>query len=182
MKKFSFYLLLFASAWLVSCNNPQPAKPAHSEEDMIAAAKKVDAKFIEAMNSKNLEGVMSCYAKSPDLVVYSPGETELKGYDNVQKSFADFFGKVAGAKHEFTETNYKVAGDMVIGWGRVRMSMPGKDSASAPMVLEGRYTDVLAYKDSNLVYVIDHASVALPEPPPPAPASPPASPAPPKKK
>lgn len=167
MKKISFYLLVLSCAWIAqSCN--QPAKPAHTEEEMIAAAKAVDAKFIESMNKKDLDGVMSCYWNSPELAMFPPGDdVELKGYDAAKASFAKFFSGPMKANHEFTETNYKVAGDMVIGWGRVRLVVEG-DSASKPMVMEGRYTDVLAYKDSNLVYIIDHASVPMMEPAPPA--------------
>jgi ketosteroid isomerase-like protein len=167
MKKFSFLLFALLNVWVMqSCN--QPAKPAHTEEEMIAAAKALDAKFFNAMNSENLDSVMSCYWNSPDLVVYPPGETEVKGWDALQKSFAGFFANMNGAKHELTETNYKVAGDVVICWGRLKMSVPGPDSTAAPMVMEGRYMDEVANKDGRWVFVVDHASVALPKPAPPA--------------
>lgn len=153
-----------------SCGNQAP-KPAHTDDEMIAAAKAVDVKFIEGMNKEDVGLVMSCYWNSPDLIVYPPDESELKGYEASKESFTKFFAGTSGAKHEIVESNYKVAGDMVIGWGRVKMSVNGPDSTSPRIELNGRYTEVLAYKDSQLVYVVDHASVALP--PPPAGAAPP---------
>lgn len=181
MNKISFYLLIFATVGvMVSCN--QPAKPAHTEDEMIAAAKALDAKFFNAMNTENLDSVMGCYWNSPDLVVYPPGETEKKGWDAVKKSFAGFFYGMDGAKHELTETNYKVQGDAVICWGKLKMYVPRPDSTAAPMVMEGRYMDMVVNKDGNWVYVVDHASVAMAPPPPPtAPTAPPAPPKPPKK-
>jgi|ERR1043165_8860350 ketosteroid isomerase-like protein len=166
MKKLSFYPLLLLAVYIMqSCN--QPAKPAHSEEEMIAAAKAVDAKFIDGMNNKNLNAIMSCYWNSAELEMFPPGEVvELKGYDAAKASFAKFIGNPMKAKHELTETHYKVAGDNVIGWGHVTVTIEA-DSGAAPMVLQGRYTEVLAYKDSNMVYIIDHASIPMQEPGPP---------------
>src|SRR5688572_13335307 len=167
MKKITFYFLVFASVLLVSCN--KPAAPAHSEDDMIAAAKALDAKFIDAMNAENVDGVMSCYWNSPDLVVYSPGALEEKGYDAVKASFTKWFAESSGAKHELSDAIYKVMGDHVLAYGKVKMSMDNPDTTAARIELEGRFTSIMAYKDSNLVYVVDHASIPLPPSPPPAP-------------
>ncbi len=169
MRKTTFFLLLFATVMVMTrCN--QPAKPAHSEEEMIAAAKAVDAKFVEEINKENLDGVMSCYWNSPDLVVYSPGEMELKGYEATKQSFANFFKDMPGARHEMLGTEYRAAGDIVYCWGKVRLTVPAADSLTAPQTMEGRYTSVFAYKDSGMVYILDHASLPLPPPAEPAPA------------
>jgi hypothetical protein len=45
--------------------------------------------------------------------------------------------------------------------------MPASDSASAPMVMHGRYTEVLAMKDSTMVVILDHASIPMPPQAPP---------------
>lgn len=163
MQKISFYVFLFASIWMMqSCS--RFSKKHFTEEGMIYAAKTVDAKFVKGMNSENIDSVMSCYWNNPDLVIYPPDAPQEKGYNAVKASFIKFFETTEGVKHEMIEANYRMAGDMVYSWGKMKMTMPNPDTTAADIQLEGRFTSIYAFKDSALVYVHDHASIPLPPP------------------
>ena len=152
-------LLLASVCILQSCNR---CAKRFTDDQMIEAAKALDAKFIEGMNKEEIDSVMSCYWNDPNIIVYPPDEYELKGWDAAKASYAKFFATIKGAKHELTQANYKVAGDMVLCWGKMRITMSGSDSASTPVVMEGRFTTVVANNDKKWVYIVDHASMALP--------------------
>jgi len=159
MKHLFRSILLLAMVWLLfGC-----AARSDSPELMIANAKVLDQRFIEAYNKGDVDGVMACYWNSPDLVNYSPGSLEERGWQAVRDGVAGFFAGAPGLKAELLETNYMVAGDKVVGWGKWRMTIPtGKGD---PMVISGRYTDVKAKRNGRWVYILDHASVPLPPPP-----------------
>lgn len=143
------------------------AQPGSNPEQLVASAKTVDQQFVDAFNKGDVDAVMATYWKSPDLVIYPPDAMEARGWDAGKAAFAKMLANMHGAKLELTESNYRAAGDMVIGFGKWRMTMPGANGASIEML--GRYTDVIAQRDGKWVYIIDHPSVPLP-PPPPAPA------------
>jgi ketosteroid isomerase-like protein len=86
---------------------------------------------------------------------------EVKGWDAIKEASKAFFESAKGAKAEFLETNYKVAGDVVIGWGKWIITFP--DSAATK--LYGRFTDVKTKRDGKWVYIFDHGSVPLPAAP-----------------
>lgn len=136
-------------------------------EKMIAAAKALDQKFMEAFNKGDVDALMSTYWNSPDLVVYPPGAMEWRGWQAAKESFKEFLANMKGAKLQLTEPNYKVAGDVVMSWGKWRITMPTPDGKTMDMM--GRYTDVKTKKDGKWVYIIDHASAPLPPPPAPEP-------------
>ncbi len=150
-------ILFFAMASLTfgcmsSGENPQ---------QMLAEAKALDQRFVAAYNQGDVDGVMDCYWNSPDLINYSPGALEERGWQAVREGVAAFFASAPGLKAELLESNYKVAGDVVLGWGKWRMTIP---TGGEPVVLTGRYSDVKAERDGKWVYVFDHASVPLPPP------------------
>jgi ketosteroid isomerase-like protein len=154
-----FYLLpLLSVVVMLACN-----EPAHSNQEMVQAARELDIRFIKCLNNKDLEGVMACYWKSPELVMYAPGQLELRGYDAVKESYAKFFAAPGNVSHEVYDTHYRMyGGNAIVGRGRVRLTIPATDSTGTPMVIEGRYTETIEYKDGQWVYVLDHASVPLP--------------------
>ncbi len=134
-----------------------------SPEQMIAAARAVDDKFVEAYNNGDVDAVMETYWNNPGVVLYDPGALEIRGWDAIKMSMAETFSSMPGGRMEFTEKNEMVAGDMVIGWGRWRWTGEMPDGSS--MSMDGRYTDVKAKRDGKWVYIIDHASAPLPPPP-----------------
>jgi ketosteroid isomerase-like protein len=129
-------------------------------EKMIAAARGVDQRFVAAYNRGDVEGVMSNYWNSPDLVVYSPVALQAKGWDAVRAGMAQGLAGSSGARLELTESHYQVAGDVVICWGTWRMNVPSANGFA--LVVEGRYSDVKAQRNGRWVFIMDHASIPWP--------------------
>jgi uncharacterized protein (TIGR02246 family) len=142
---------------------PAGAFAAETPEQMIAAAKALDAAFFKAFNAGDAEGVAATYWRSPDVVSFPPDTMELRGWDAIKAAFPATFQAMAGAKLELLDSHYMVAGEFVITWGKWRMTMPGPDGK--PMSTEGRYTDVKAKRDGKWVYIHDHASAPMGPPP-----------------
>lgn len=162
-------LLAALVAALAGCA-PKAPDPAQQ----IAQAKALDARFVAAFNSGDVEAVMATYENSPELVSYAPDAMEAVGYAAVKEGYAKSFAALPGAKLELVDPHYRAIGDAVIGYGRFKMLTP--PGAGAQMEMTGRYTDVKAERNGKWVYLIDHASVpfTMPDaPPPPAPPPPP---------
>jgi ketosteroid isomerase-like protein len=140
---------------LVGCANEQARNQA-----MIASSRAVDANFTAAYNKGDVDGVMSNYWHSPDLVVYSPVALQARGWDDVKKGMAQGLAGAPGAQIKLTESHYEVHGDVVFCWGTWRMSLGSKDGI--PFVVEGRYSDIKAERDGKWVFIFDHASIPWP--------------------
>lgn len=155
---FRYSLILAVAGFILGC-----APQGDSPEQMIAAAKALDQQFVEAYSKGDVDGVMATYWNSPELVSYSPDAMEARGWQAVRDGLATFFTSTSGAKLELLETNYKVAGNVVFGWGKWRLTIPA--GGDKPMEMLGRYSDVKAKRDGKWVYIFDHASVPLPPSP-----------------
>ena len=139
---------------------PPPAGPTPAE--MVAAANALDQRFMDAFSKGDVEGVMATYWNSPNVVSIGPDGMVTRGYDAIKAGLAGMFGAMPGAKLEPTTSSNDVSGDVVLGSGTWKLTIPAKPK---PQVLEGRYPDVKAMRDGKWVYVMDHASVPLPPPP-----------------
>ena len=164
MKRIFLCAMLFAPAVLFLGCAPQGENP----EGMVASAKELDQQFIAAANKGDVDAIMAYYWNNPDLVVYPPDEMETRGWQAQQASFKNFFAAMRNAKWELVEPNYKAAGDVVIGWGKVKLTVPSEGGAGVEMLF--RYTDVKTKRDGKWVYILDHDSAPLPPPPAPSPA------------
>lgn len=142
------------------------ASTVESPEQMIGAAKALDKQTVDAFNKRDVDAIMATYWKSPDLVCYPYGVLEIRGWDAVKSDVVETFSTMpAGVTVETVETNYKVAGDVVITWGKWRTRMVSSNGQSS--TLEGRGMGVVAKRDGKWVYVLDHTSVpygATPKP------------------
>jgi len=136
---------------------------AETPEKMIAAAKALDLAFVKAFNAGDSAKLAATYWHSPEVVSFPPDMMEARGWDAIKTGLADMKKSMPGAKLEMTETQYTVAGEYVLTWGKWRMTMPGPDGK--PVAMEGRYTDVKAKRDGKWVFIHDHASVPMPPPP-----------------
>lgn len=134
-----------------------------SPEQMIASAKALDQQFVESFSKGDVDGVMATYWNSPDLVSYPPDSMEVRGWQAAKDALAQSFSQMPGASLELLESNNKVEGDVVLGFGKWRLTITPPEGD--PMVINGRYTDVKAKRDGKWVYILDHASVPLPPPP-----------------
>ena len=139
---------------------------AETAEEMIAAAKALDASFLASYNAGDADAVSALYWHSPDVVSFQPDSMIQHGWDEIHAGYVEGFKSLPpGAKLELTEGHYSVLGDAVLTWGLWTFTVPGQDGK--PQVVEGRYTDVKAKRDGKWVYLMDHASAPMPPPPPP---------------
>lgn len=151
---------------LSACAPAPPAvPPGPTDAEMVAAANALDKGFLEAFNKGDVDGLMAAYWNNSKLVIYPPDAAGTTGWDAAKGGFAEMFKTASGAKIEFVTSNNDVHGDVVLGWGTWKLTIP---TPGGHQVMEGRYTDAKMMHDGKWVYVMDHASVPLP-PPPPAP-------------
>ncbi len=151
---------------VTGCAPAPPAAPAGpTPAQLVAAADALDRQFLDAFNKGDTDAIMATYWNSPNLVSYGPDGMGTKGWDAAKAGSAEMFKAMPGAKLEFIKVQNDVHGDLVLGWGTWKMTMP---TPGGPQVMEGRYSDVKGMRDGKMVFIMDHASVPLP-PAPPAP-------------
>jgi len=143
--------------------------PARGEDAKKAAApaggaKSVDAAWEKAIVANDLDAIVACYA--PDAVMWGPGEVEAKGEKAIRASYAALLKDNTVKEAKTSDTQYRTAGKISVGWGHFSMTMQPK-AGGAPVTMKGRFNEVAAEKDGKWAYIVDHASV---EPAPPAPA------------
>jgi ketosteroid isomerase-like protein len=152
-----------ASGLVASCAQaPEPQPEAPDPQVMIAAANALDRAFVEAFNEGDAEALSGLYWNSPDVVSFPPDTLQVRGIEAIKTGTLRTMGAMKGAKVELTEIHQMPAGDVVIGWGLFRMSMPAPDGTTVE--IEGRFTDVKALRNGRWVYLVDHASVPMPPP------------------
>lgn len=136
---------------------------AEEPEHMVAEANALDQRFIEALNNADVGAVMDTYWNSEELVNFAPDAMVARGWNQVREGVSQMFANMPGAHFKLAEVHQMVAGDLVIGWGLWRVTMPTPEGGSTTM--EGRYTDVKTRRDGKWVYILDHASAPLAPPP-----------------
>ena len=158
-------LILVAFLFLVqaSCTTEVKKDSNISNDEMIAAANNLDSLFLAAFNNGDAEAIMDLHWNSPELRAYPPGEMQVNGFDAVKESYVRDFASNKGARLEYTTQNNIPFADGVVGHGTFRWSMPME--GGPPMVFDGRYSEVKAFKDGKMVIILDHASMPLPPSP-----------------
>jgi len=159
MKQISILLALTAVLLVAGC-----APPAPNPDQMIAAAKELDQKWLEAFNAQDLDAVMDTYLNSPDVVSFPVGgDVVVKGWDALKAKMATEFSQMKGAKLTVSDLHYEVGGNLVVSWGLWHMSMPMPDGTT--MEFDGRYSDVKKEHNGKWVFIMDHPSMPFPPPP-----------------
>jgi ketosteroid isomerase-like protein len=150
-------------AFVVGCERHEdPAKVREAIETM-------DKQFVEAFNRQDVDGIMTSYWNSPNLVVWYPDE-DLQGYDAVRASWERTFREVDVKHFSVDQRNIEVGHHMAYDWGNWTYTFQPK-GAPEEMTIKGRYLQVWAEKDGKWLVVADHASVPLPPPQPPQPTA-----------
>lgn len=167
MRNKSLRLLVVAAAAL-ACARPPAAPPGPTPADLVKSANALDAAFVEAFNRGDAEALAALYSVGTSVVSYPPDAFALRGNQEILEGNRKSFAASPGAKLELTESNQLPAGDIVVGWGTWKLTLPTPDGKTTEVL--GRYTDVKAERGGKWVYLLDHASVPLP-PPPPEPAA-----------
>ncbi len=154
-------LLLFT---VMSCTPETKEQEATmSKEELIAAGAELDSLYLIAFNKGDVDALMKLHWNSPELLSYPPGEQQVKGYDAIKASYAKDFASSKGATLEYLSVVNVPFTDGVAGYGRYRWTMPVEGGSH--MVMTGRYSDIKAFKDGQMVIVFDHSSVPMPPPP-----------------
>lgn len=159
MRRIIFAVLVVTVGLISAC----ASMPQNHPDDMVAAARALDQQFVAAFNRGDAEAWSSLNWNSPDAVLFPPGTLEARGIEAIRRTNAETLAALRGAKIELIESHQIPAGDVVIGWGKWRLTIQGPDGATTEII--GRHTDVKAERDGKWVYLIDHASVPLPPPP-----------------
>ena len=135
-----------------ACGGPSP-------ETMIEEAMALDARFEEAFNKEDIDGLVACYWDDPEVVSMTPAQMIVKGTDAIREDFQSFLEGTNVKKFKLRKPQYRVLGDAVLGWGKFRLTtIP---SLGPEVTLDGRYLQIVEKKDGKWVYVLDHASVPM---------------------
>ena len=124
-------------------------------------AQMVDQAWVRAMKANDLEATMALYA--PDAVAYFP-DGDFKGKPAIRKSCTDLLAAFT-VKDATSEGTYETTGDTSLGWGYWSLTVVPKGGGD-PIPMKGRATVVVKKIGGKWLYVVDHASVPLPPPPP----------------
>jgi ketosteroid isomerase-like protein len=128
-------------------------------KELIRQAQKVDAKFQKAFAAEDVDGLMTLYWNDPEVVMIPIGGPIITGSDGIRKQFQNFFDGTNVKSFSFGDQHYQVLGDSVLGWGTWKIET---DPSLGPAAkIEGRYTEVVAKRDGEWVYVFDNPSVEM---------------------
>jgi uncharacterized protein (TIGR02246 family) len=122
----------------------------------LADARALNQKFAEAMNRKDLDGAMSCFWNSPDLILVLWGTT-VRGYEGVRAGIKQMFDQNESVKLEVNELTFVPVGDMIMAVGTATYYLQPKSGPSQKIV--ERWTDLERKIDGRWVYVMDHATI-----------------------
>ena len=157
--------LAFACLTFTACESDQDGDAKTDEmPNLMADANALDSLYLVAFNNGDAEALMNLHWNSPELIAYPTGEMKLSGFDAIRDFYAKDFAANKGAVLAYTSTYNIPLTNAVVGHGTFTWTMPME--GGPPMVVEGRYADVKAYKNGKMVITFDHSSV----PTPPAPA------------
>lgn len=157
----SITTLAVAAACAAPPPPPPPAPAGPTPAEMVAAADALDNRFLEAFNKGDVDALVATYWNSPNVIMMAP-DGVARGIDGVRASMTGMVTAMPGMKLEMFAKRNDAVGDVVIGSGTFKLTIPAKPK---PQVMEGRFSDVKAMRDGKWVYLMDHASVQLPPPP-----------------
>jgi uncharacterized protein (TIGR02246 family) len=118
-------------------------------------AQAVDSSWLKAMKANDLEAVLKTYAA--DAVVWLPGIKEARGEKEIRSAFEGLLSANTVKEVVLSDTGYRTMGKVSVGWGRFSLTLAPKAGGS-PVVMTGRYTDIVERRGGRWVYIVDHAS------------------------
>ena len=127
-----------------------------------SGAQAVDAAWKKAILANDVEAIVKTYAK--DAIAWLPDMGEARGEAAIRAAYQGMLDANTAKDVKLTDTHYKAVGNVAVGWGRYSLTLVPKKGGN-PVVLTGRYSEVLEKRDGKWLYVVDHASN---EPAPPA--------------
>lgn len=127
-------------------------------EDWKVENQDLDSRFVAAMSTKNIEGAMSCFVDTPDLVAVLWGK-ELRGPEQVREAISSLFAAYDEITLSIDRVREFRSGDSVLAVGQATYTL--RRAAEVSRLTE-IWTDVRHEVGGRWVYVMDHAE-ALPK-------------------
>jgi ketosteroid isomerase-like protein len=119
--------------------------------------------FLDAMRAHNVDAMAACY--TADATSFGLGVMVGTGPDAVRADWNEFFKSYKLTGVELTDNHRETSGDLSVAWGLFSITATPVGGGE-PVVMSGRYTDASKNFDGKWLYVVDHASMPLPPPPP----------------
>ncbi|MFQ5798103.1 MAG: YybH family protein [Bacteroidota bacterium] len=157
-KVIHLFVLSLVVLLVVACQPPQDV------EREIAALKEGETGYVEAFQNEDVDAIMETYWNSPDLIRYTVATMEVRGYDTVQQRYAQFFEGGDVKSFEILDSQYKVSGDLAVGWSRWKLTYQPTDGPEWQR--EGRWTGMFTKQGGKWYITVDHASAPLTAPSP----------------
>jgi ketosteroid isomerase-like protein len=115
----------------------------------------LDARLVSAIGSKDVEGVMSCFTNSPDLIAVLWG-TEMHGPAELRQAIESMFNQCDALQLTIDRVSRVCCGDTVFAVGQATYVIV---RAGVSNTIREVWTDVRRKVDGKWSYVLDHAEV-----------------------
>src|SRR5438105_4482552 len=115
----------------------------------------VDDAWLKAMKANDIEGIVKLYAS--DAVAWLPDMAEAKGTDAIRAAYKGLMEANTVKDVALTDRGSRKMGKDVAAWGKYRLVLAPK-AGGEPMVLTGRFSEVVEERNGKWLYVVDHAS------------------------
>lgn len=115
----------------------------------------LDRRMVSAFSKKDLAGVLSCFADSPDLIVVLWG-TEMHGPGELGQALESLFSRCTAVKLTIDRISRILSGGVVMAIGRATCMMASNGSTD---VVGEVWTDVRRRVNGRWVYIIDHSEL-----------------------
>lgn len=115
----------------------------------------LDRRMVSAFSKKDLAGVLSCFADSPDLIVVLWG-TEMHGPGELGQALESLFSRCTAVKLTIDRISRILSGGVVMAIGRATCMMASNGNTD---VVGEVWTDVRRRVNGRWVYIIDHSEL-----------------------
>lgn len=124
-------------------------------DEFLLATKDLDQRFTGGMSRMDIEQVMSCFWKNPDVILVVHDGTVFHGFDDIRTAFEQLFAQCKTINLAINEVSHLPQGESVFAVGTATYEMTTTQGASEKII--ERWTDVRRKVDGRWVYVMDHA-------------------------
>ena len=115
----------------------------------------LDTRMVSAMCRKDVDGVMNCFANSPDLIAVLWG-TEMHGVAEMRRAVESIFSTCDSLQLSIDRVSRVRNGNNVLAVGRATYVMVRK---GVPNTVTEVWTDARRKVDGKWVYMLNHAEI-----------------------
>lgn len=127
---------------------------ARDKEDSKGGVGEVDAAWIKAVKSGDVEAAVKCYGKNA--VLWIGGMPQATGEAEIRAAYQNWFNTTTITAVSLRQLGQHTHGDDSVGWGTYSMTTQAK-SGGKPVTVTGRYSEAARGDHGHWVYVMDHA-------------------------